>query len=107
MVKKLEKLNLFQVLQKLVDSKRPKKKSTQETLNYTKMNSNGVCHVGGKTYNRMIRFSDISYQLSQDEMKQKIFAQYSTLLNSFDDTIKIQLCFINYRLNREDNEDKV
>ena len=107
MVKKLEKLNLFQVLQKLVDSKRPKKKSTQETLNYNKMYSNGVCHVSGQTYNRMIRFSDISYQLSQDEMKQKIFAQYSTLLNSFDDTIKIQLCFINYRLNREDNEEKV
>ena len=33
-VKKLEKLNLFQVLQRLVDSKRPKKKSTQDTLNY-------------------------------------------------------------------------
>lgn len=107
MSKRLEKLNLFQVIQKLVDSKRSQKKSTQETLNYTKMHSSGVCHVGGQIYNKMIQFSDISYQLSQDEMKQKIFAMYSTLLNSFDDTIKIQFCFINYRMNHEENEKEV
>lgn len=104
---KLEKLNLFQALQKLVDSKRPKKKSTQETLNYNKMYSNGVCNVSGRIYNKMIRFSDISYQLSQDEMKQRIFAQYSTLLNSFDNTINIQFAFINYRMNGESNEQEV
>lgn len=104
---RLEKLNLFQVLQKLVDSKRPRRKSAQETLNYNRIYPNGVCNVGGRTYNRMIRFSDISYQLSQDEMKQKIFAQYSTLLNSFDDTVKIQFCFINYRMNIENNEEEV
>ena len=102
---RLEKLNLFQALQKLIDSKRPIRKTTQETLNYNKIYPNGVCHVGQKTYNRMIRFSDISYQLSQDEIKQRIFAQYSTLLNSFDDTIKIQFCFINYRMNSEENEE--
>ncbi|WP_094194687.1 VirB4-like conjugal transfer ATPase, CD1110 family [Bacillus thuringiensis] len=102
---RLEKLNLFQALQKLIDSKRPIRKTTQETLNYNKMYPNGVCYVGQKTYNRMIRFSDISYQLSQDEIKQRIFAQYSTLLNSFDDTIKIQFCFINYRMNGEENEE--
>ncbi|MED4455631.1 conjugal transfer protein TraE [Metabacillus fastidiosus] len=60
-----------------------------------------------EVYNKMIRFSDISYQLSQDEMKQKIFALYSTLLNSFDDMVKIQLCFINYRMNTEKNEIEV
>lgn len=104
---KLEKLNLFQALQKLVDSKRPKKKSTQETLNYNKMYPNGVCNVSGQIYNKMIRFSDISYQLSQDELKQRIFAQYSTLLNSFDNTINIQFNFINYRMTSEDNEKEV
>lgn len=107
MSKRLEKLNLFQVFQRLVDSKKNQRKSTQDTLNYQKMYPNGVCHVGGQVYNRMIRFSDISYQLSQDEKKQKIFALYSTLLNSFDDTIKIQFCFINYRINSEDNEKEV
>ncbi|MCT1389852.1 ATP-binding protein [Peribacillus frigoritolerans] len=107
MSKRLEKLNLFQVFQRLVDSKKNQRKSTQDTLNYQKMYPDGVCHVGGQVYNRMIRFSDISYQLSQDEKKQKIFALYSTLLNSFDDTIKIQFCFINYRINSEDNEKEV
>lgn len=101
---KLKKLNLFQTLQRLVDSSRPKKKSTQETLNYKKMYPNGVCNVSGNVYNKMIRFSDISYQLSQDEMKQRIFAQYSTLLNAFDNSINIQECFVNYRMNSEVNE---
>jgi len=104
---RLERLNLFQLLQKLIDSKRLKRKTTQETLNYNKMYPNGVCHVGDKIYNRMVRFSDISYQLSQDEIKQRIFAQYSTLLNSFDDTIKVQLCFINYRISVEQNEEVI
>lgn len=90
-----------------MDSKRAKRNSTQDTLNYKKMYPTGVCQVNDNTYNKMIRFSDISYQLSQDEMKQKIFALYSTLLNSFDDTIKIQLCFINYRMVKEDNEKEV
>lgn len=71
------------------------------------MYPNGVCQVNDEVYNKMIRFSDISYQLSQDEMKQKIFALYSTLLNSFDDRVRIQLCFINYRMNKEDNEKEV
>ena len=97
----LKRLSLFQVLQQLIDSNGKKKKSTQDTLNYEKMYPSGVCHVGGKTYNKMIRFSDISYQLSQDETKQKIFSQYSALLNSFDDTVTIQFCFINYRMTAE------
>ncbi|MCQ6305803.1 VirB4-like conjugal transfer ATPase, CD1110 family [Bacillus cereus] len=102
---RLERQNLFQMLQKLVDSKRPKRKTTQETLHYNKMYSNGVCYVGKNVYNRMIRFSDISYQLSPDEIKQRIFAEYSTLLNSFDDTIKVQFCFMNYRMCAEQNEE--
>lgn len=71
------------------------------------MYQNGICNVSGDIYNRMIRFSDISYQLSQDEIKQRIFAQYSSLLNSFDNTVKIQFCFINYRLPRENNHKEV
>lgn len=55
----------------------------------------------------MIRFSDISYQLSQDDIKQRIFAQYSTLLNSFDNKVNIQFCFINYRMTKEDNKDLI
>lgn len=59
-------------------------------------------------YNKMIRFSDISYQLSQDEIKQRIFAQYSTLLNMFDSNVNIQFCFINYRIPTGDsNEDEI
>lgn len=76
-------------------------------MNYKKIYPNGVCNVSGNKYNKMIRFSDISYQLSQDELKQRIFAHYSSLLNSFDNSIKIQFCFINYRMMSESNLDEV
>jgi len=76
-------------------------------MNYKKMYPNGICNVTGNVYNKMIRFTDISYQLSQDEIKQRIFAQYSSLLNSFDNSIKIQFCFINYRMMSESNFDEM
>lgn len=72
------------------------------------MYSDGICNVTDNIYNKMIRFSDISYQLSQDEIKQRIFAQYSTLLNMFDSNVNIQFCFINYRIPTGDsNEDEI
>lgn len=71
------------------------------------MYANGICNVTGNVYNKMIRFSDISYQLSQDEMKMRIFAQYSALLNSFDSSVKLQLNFINYRMKSERLVDEV
>lgn len=99
--------NLFQVLRLLVDSKREKVNSTQDFFNYDKMFPDGVCQIGKNTYNKMIRFSDISYQLSQDEMKQRIFAQYSTLLNGIDSSVELQECFINYRVSEEKNTQEI
>lgn len=103
----LKSLNLFQVLRLLVNKNRKKRTSTQDTLNYKHMYENGVCQITDNLYSKMIRFSDISYQLSQDEVKQRIFAGYSTLLNSFDNSIKIQLSFINYRMVDEDGFDEI
>src|SRR5699024_1702136 len=101
--KEMKKINLFQALQLLINKNRSKRNSTQDTLNYKRMYPNGVCNTTDNVYNKMIRFSDISYQLSQDEIKQRIFAHYSTLLNSFDNSVEIQLSFINYRMMTEDN----
>lgn len=103
----LKKQNLFQVLQQVVDSKRKKISSTQESMNYLKMYKNGICKVSDNKYNKMLQFPDISYQLSQDEMKQQIFAQYSSLLNSFDSNLDVQLSFINYRLETATNEEEI
>lgn len=90
-----------------MNKKRKLRTSTQDTINYKHIYKNGVCKVTDNVYNKMIRFSDISYQLSQDELKQTIFAHYSTLLNSFDNSIKIQFCFINYRMMSESNLDEI
>src|SRR5699024_4368668 len=104
---KLKKLNLFQALQLLLKKDRKTRDSTQDTINYKRMYSNGICEVTDNKYSKMVRFSDISYQLSQDEIKQTIFAHYSTLLNSFDNSVKIQLNFINYRMMTERDYDEI
>lgn len=103
----IRRMNLFQALQLLISKKRKQRTTTQDTMNYKRMYQNGVCQVSENKYSKMIRFSDISYQLSQDEIKQRIFAHYSTLLNSFDNAIKIQLSFINYRMMNEDNYEEI
>lgn len=103
----LENKKLFKVLEELIDNKRNKRKlddSTQSLFDYVKMNGNGVCQVTKTKYNKMVEFSDISYQLSRDDMKKSLFSQYCAFLNSFDSSCKLQLEFMNFRLNDEKQE---
>lgn len=91
--------NIFRVMKKVVERKKEKSDS-KDILNYDEIYANGVCRTG-KTYSKMIEFSDISYQLSQDDMKVKLFTQYSTLVNSFDSKVQLQLFFVNYKIEEE------
>lgn len=91
--------NIFRVIKKVVERKKEKSDS-KDILNYDEIYANGVCRTG-KTYSKMIEFSDISYQLSQDDMKVKLFTQYSTLVNSFDSKVQLQLFFVNYKIEEE------
>lgn len=70
-------------------------KSTQESLNFKKMYASGVIEMHDHVFSKTIEFSDISYQLSNDEEKRRLFNLYCTLLNSFDPTVHVQFSFIN------------
>lgn len=72
-----------------------KRYTTEDTLVYNKMYDDGVCHIQGSKYNKVIEYQDINYQLALKEDKDMIFNQFANFLNSFDPSVSLQLCFIN------------
>ena len=57
-----------------------------------------------RLYTKTITFSDINYQLAQNEDKTAIFDGYCGFLNYFDSSVSVQLSFINKYGNIKDFE---
>ena len=72
-------------------------RSAQQTIPYVEMCKDGICKVNSRLYTKTIRFSDINYQLAQNDDKTAIFENWCDLLNYFDSSIFVQLSFINQR----------
>ena len=83
--------------QKPVPKKDEKKISAQKTIAYKEMARDGICRVKDRCYSKTIRFSDINYQLAQNEDKNAIFENWCDFLNYFDSSIHFQLSFINHK----------
>ncbi len=69
--------------------------SAQDSIPYLEMARDGICRVRDGYYSKTIRFTDINYQLAQNEEKDAIFENWCDFLNYFDSTISFQLSFIN------------
>ena len=81
-----------------------KRLSTQKTIAYKEMSRDGICRVKDKCYSKTIRFSDINYQLAQNEDKNAIFENWCDFLNYFDSSIHFQLSFINHKSSMKEFE---
>ena len=75
--------------------------SAQETIPYREMHRDGICDVDGHYFTKQIGFHDINYQLAQNEDKNAIFEGWCDFLNYFDESIGVQLSFINKRTDME------
>ena len=53
----------------------------------------------GKTYSQTYHFSDINYSMSDEPEKERIFRQYSSLLNSLRPDSVTQITLINHKIN--------
>ena len=93
--------------QKPVPKKDEKKISAQKTIAYKEMARDGICRVKDKCYSKTIRFSDINYQLAQNEDKNAIFENWCDFLNYFDSSIHFQLSFINHKSSMKEFEDVI
>ena len=81
-----------------------KRLSAQKTIAYKEMSRDGICRVKDKYYSKTIRFSDINYQLAQNEDKNAIFENWCDFLNYFDSSIHFQLSFINHKSSMKEFE---
>lgn len=88
--------------QKVFHVKSPE--SSLDTIPFREMYLDGICHVAGTFYSKMVQFFDINYQLARNEEKQHIFGEYCEFLNYFDESINFQFCFINSKVDMKEQE---
>lgn len=69
--------------------------TTQETLPYKKLYSDGLMHVDGKEYNRIIAFEDVNYRMAYDFDQEDIQNCLAEIFNSFNKDTHLQLVYIN------------
>ena len=100
---KKEKRRLFD-LKKILSGKSKEQtvpNTAQKTITFERMHRDGICHVKGKYYTKMLEFGDINYNILAEEDQRNILEIYSNMLNYFDPSIKIQLCLFNRKVNEE------
>jgi len=79
-------------------------KTAQQSIPYHEIYKDGICRVNEKLFTKTVTFGDINYQLAQNEDKTQIFEGYCDFLNYFDNTVSVQLSFINKYGNMKDFE---
>lgn len=78
--------------------------SAQQTIPYRQMYPDGICKATDSLYTKTIQFLDINYQLAQNEDKNTIFESYCDFLNYFDQSIFIQMSFLNQNVDMSEYE---
>jgi len=81
--------------------------SAQQSIPYHEIYKDGICRVNERLFTKTITFGDINYQLAQNEDKTQIFEGYCDFLNYFDNTVSVQLSFINKYGNMKDFEKSI
>lgn len=75
---------------------------TQQTIPYQQIFKDGLCKVSERYYSKTIQFFDTNYQLAKKEDKDAIFESWCEFLNYFDNTISVQLSFVNQEIDQEE-----
>ena len=76
-----------------------KKTSAQKTIDYEMMYEDGICKVRGNYYTRMLEFSDINYDLLEEEDQVKVLEDYSSFINFFDPSIYFNMLLFSRKIN--------
>ncbi|MCD8216581.1 MAG: ATP-binding protein [Clostridiales bacterium] len=76
--------------------------TAQQTIPFDRMFPDGICRVRENYYTKTIRFSDINYQLAQQEEQGAIFEGWCSFLNFFDSSIHFELTFLNMAADQEE-----
>lgn len=71
-----------------------KYKTTQDTLSFDFI-KDGIIKISKNRYSKILEFFDRNYELSSSDEKEDIFLKLSKIINSFDDSINLQLFYLN------------
>ena len=82
-------------------------RTAQQSIPFERMFPDGICRVSPNYYTKTIQFSDINYQLAQQEDKTAIFEEWCSFLNFFDSSIHFELSFMNLATDAESFEKSV
>lgn len=98
---KLTQSERRQIEKVIAKTKNKNTKSAQDSIPFQRMYQDGLCRVTDNFYSKTIQFSDINYQLSQNEDKTAIFNGWCDFLNYFDSSVRLQLSFVNMSANKD------
>lgn len=95
--------------QKVREASRKNKvpKTSQETIVFEKIFSNGIARVKKNFYSMTVEFNDINYALAGEEKQLQIFNRYCSFLNHFDSSISFELSFFNKKVPQKEIEQKI
>lgn len=98
-----ERFRLRRLKRELDQSSKKKKRpeTSQQTIPFTRMYPDGICHVSDNYYTRMVEFYDINYSLLEAEAQADIRMLYREFLDYFEPGIRFQIFFFNRKVSAE------
>ena len=82
-------------------------KSVQNIIPIKAAYEDGLFLVSKGKYSKTYKFTDINYAVASNADKEKMFLDYSALLNSFDTEVTTKITIINRHLNESDIEKNI
>lgn len=76
-------------------------RTTQRTIPYEQLYSDGLLKLDDGYYSRTIQFQDINYQIARQDDQENIFLKYGEFLNYFDPSIGFQITINNTNIDKE------
>lgn len=82
-------------------------KEVQDAIPISAIYDDGIFKIGKDKYSKTFKFTDINYAVASREDKERMFLEYSELLNSFDSGATTKITINNRHLNRLDFENTI
>lgn len=76
-------------------------KSTQDALGYDLLFEDGTIKLSDGVYSRVVEFEDASFQAARESEQREIYAAWSELLNTFDESVHLQVKIVCQVIDRE------
>ena len=96
-------------LERLISGKAKEKEkgiSTEQTISFMQMSSDGICMVKEGYYTLMIELADANYKIRDRNERLAMLDQYAQILNSFDPSINFQIFLFSRHSDRRELAEK-